>query len=295
MELLIKAYEFAWEAAKFTWKNLEIGILLVLVPCMISVISAQHFGINQIDHPIMYFALVDLLLPLWAVGWLRYVIAQKAPTLKSCLVVDQTFFMFLLYSFVVAAPLYIYEYLNHLVEFNALKDVIQLKVGIPMQMDPAILQSYGVGFVTLILLSLLLLPLFFIFPAVVDKKPYPLLRSWERVKPFYAQYTVSYALLLVIACVFVTVVLGAVQLLSWYLGAMGRIYHLEFITNWPLWSLLGHGGLLMVLLQYVAGLYLFALVGLYYKKYLSKSKKIKARARKAEPAPAPALQPTNPF
>lgn len=299
MDVIIKAYKLTWESWRFTFKNLGIGIALILFPCVVTITAIQNFGLSQTHHPIIYFLVTDALLPFWVVGWLRYVISQKLPTVGSYFKFDKTFFLLLLYAFVVGIPLYAYEYINHLVGFNALENVIQLKQGVHPHIERTILQYYGVGLITLTLISAILLPFYFIFPSLVDRKPFPLLKSWSRVQPFFIQYGISYTILLFVVCAFGILTVKIGHWLDWYLDSLIGIYELDFIANWPIWSFFTNKDILAVIWQYFVSLSLFALVGLYYKRHLSTAKKAKAKSSKsadAAPAAAPASPPpSNPF
>lgn len=274
---IAKAHQLAWEAWKFTWRNLRTGILFVALPCLITALCTHYLNIDQRNNPIMYLGLTDLLFPLWVGGWIRYILSQKPLSIRTYFVIDKTSISLLFYAFAVGAPLYFYEYLNHLVGFNPLHKIVELKIGVPLQMDQTILKYYGVGLITLMFLSFILLPFYFVFPTLVDKKPFQLLKSWERVKPFYLSFCLSYSMLIFTFSIFAIFILMFSQFSIWYLVSMGNIYHLEFITNWPIWAFLANREILTVIWQYFVSLFFYTLITLYYKKFLTVKNKSKPK------------------
>ena len=196
---LTRSYEFFWEALKFTGKHWKIALLVLLLPIMFDLLGIYWPGLSGMLLPSwMRMMVKPILFPLWVLGWLRFMLLEQKPTLKSYFTLDRTFWMvFLSGLLMVTLPNFLYH--KFIIKGIWLKDALSPEKYTELVGDMSIM--WGLGKVVM---QSILLPLMLIFPALVCYKAFPLWKAWSLAKPFYGRYLISSILFLTLLSVLIT-------------------------------------------------------------------------------------------
>ena len=257
-QALTKAHQFTWEALKLTGKHWKIALLVLLLPIIFSLLGMYWPGLEPISLPIeIRMIMKALLLPLWVMGWLRFILLEQKLTLKSYFTLDRTFWMAFLYGLLtVTVPSYLYKSIIKVIWF---KDVLSPEQYTELVGNMSMM--WGLGN---LLMQCILLPLMLIFPALVCYKAFPLWKAWSLAKPFYGRYIISGILFLGLLSILIAEVS--------YQFVMLLMDHLDFFKayfgeNFG-WFVIDIEQMLRLLSHNILALISYTITGVYYREFL---------------------------